>query len=95
MLVCKSASTARRRELAFVGSLGAIEPFEIDLSLAVVSASIAIEDPRQFAAVRPAAASAPHTLQKHVRRQHTKTHTRHASEEIERADTNSVRTAIR
>ena len=64
MLVCKSASTARRRELAFVGSLGAIEPFEIDLSLAVVSASIAIEDPRQFAAVRPVLPQR-HTTQLH------------------------------
>ena len=40
-------------ELAFVGSLRATEPVELDYHFAVVSTSIAIEFPRQFAAVRP------------------------------------------
>ena len=54
------------------------------------------KDPSTIAAVEACWCSAPHTLQNDVRGQHAKTNTRYAaSEEVERTDTDSVRTAIR
>ena len=53
VLVCMLTLARLGSELAFVGSLNATEPVELDYHFAVVSTSIAIEFPRQFAAVRP------------------------------------------
>ena len=64
VLVCMLTLARLGSELAFVGSLRATEPVELDYHFAVVSTSIAIEFPRQFAAVRPVLPQR-HTTQLH------------------------------